>query len=220
MAKVKIESPVSAADEEFSTRTILANVNSKMTKVAMMSTAASLGMVVVLFMFLPLKKSIPYIVQVNKTTGEVNVPAAQLSTVFTPTWANSSYFIRRWVTDMFTINQYLTAKISDPRAQLYIRGQNAISEYKAFRNSDQTFERLVSNPGLTRDVQVLNLTPTAGTENGAVAQVLLTTHDNGKQTSVTKLITLYWVLLPSTDPADLTINPIGLYITDFKISSQ
>lgn len=220
MSKTKIESPASVADEEFSTRLLLSNVNTRLAKVAIMTSAVSVGLVVILFLFLPLKKSVPYVVQVNKTTGEVTVPADQLATAFNPTWDNEAFFVRRWVSDLFTINQYLTVKMTDPRAQLFLRGQNAIAEYHAFRTEDDTFGRLASDPSLVRDVQVVNLTPIAGTRNGAVAQVALTTHSDGKTTVETKLITLYYVLLPSTNPADLAENPIGIYITDFKVSTK
>lgn len=220
MSKKKVLSPASAADEEFSTRQLLTTVNTKMTKVATMTSIVAIGLIVMLVIMMPLKKAVPYVIQVNKTSGEVSVPASQIAMAFTPTWANESYFIRRWVTDLFTINQYLTVRITDPRAQEYIRGQNAISEYKAFRDQDQTFVRLASDPALTRDVQVVNLTPIAGTGNGAVAQVVLTTHAGGKQSIETVLITLYYVLLPPTDPQDQTLNPIGLYVTDFKVSNK
>jgi type IV secretory pathway component VirB8 len=220
MAKTQFTSPASAADEEFSTRQLLVNVNARMTKVAVMTSAVSVSLVLILFLFLPLKKSVPYVVQVNKDTGEVSVPASQVSTAFNPSWDNKAFFIRRWITDLFTINQYLTVRITDPRAQLFLRGQNAIGEYQAFRSDDATFSRLVADPTLTRDAAVVNLTQIAGTENGAVAQVQLTTHTGGKETVETKLITLYYVTLPSTNVADLANNPIGLYVTDFKVSQK
>ena len=210
--------PSSVADEDLDTRRLMTGVNSRIIKVAIMASAAVLGMVIVLVMLMPLKRAVPYVVQVNKTTGEVSVPVDQNVAQFNPTWTNTQYFLRRWIDDMFTINQYLTVNVTDPRAQAFIRGGNAISEYKAFRSDDHTFDRLVSDPSMVRDVKILTLTKVAGTKNGVVAQVSLTTHAKGHVKTVTKLVTIYYIFLHSSDIQTLRTNPIGLYITDFKVS--
>jgi hypothetical protein len=62
------------------------------------------------------------------------------------------------------------------------------------------------------------LAPVAGSNNGAVATVKLTTR-SGETVQVEKrLITVFWVEIPPRTRDEALVNPIGLYITDFKIA--
>lgn len=131
-----------------------------------------------------------------------------------------SVFLHRWVEDLFAINQYTTVNITNPRAQALLRGQNALAEFNQFRFDDQTLQRLVSDPSLTRDVVVSELTQVAGTSNAAVANVQLTTNQGGQRKVESKLITINFVILPQTDLKEAAVNSIGIYVTDFKISSH
>ena len=213
----KIAPPSSAPDEELDTRQMMAVAIGRTTRVAIISSVAAVFCSLALFMLMPLKKSVPYVVQVNKTTGEVTVPQST-STVFVPSWANKAFFLRRWLKDLLTINRYLTVQIDDPRAQAFIRGSNAIAEYNAFRQEDQTFARLAADPTLVRNVRIVSMDPVANTANGVVAQVSLTTIDHGRVSKQSLLVTLYFVLLPPTSRKEMEHNPLGIYITDFKIA--
>lgn len=217
---VSMESPATARDEDINTRALMATVTRKLSAVAIFTSIGIAFMGLALVLLMPLKRSVPYIVHVNSKTGEVTVPDDQSVMAFQPDWNNAAFFLRRWITDMFSINQYLTVKVQDPRAQYFLRGANAISEYKTFREQDGTFDRLVADPTLVRNVKILSLTPVAGTKNGAVAQITLTTLSKGETTTVNGLLTLYYVFLPTNDPKTLQENPIGIYVTDFKLSSQ
>jgi type IV secretory pathway component VirB8 len=218
MANIKMDSPATAADKDLNTRLLMASVTTKLGKISLLTSGAALCMAITMVLVMPLKQSVPYVVQVNKDTGEVSVPKNQSVGAFEPGWANTEFFIRRWITDLFTTNQYLTVNIGDPRAQSLLRGNNAITEYKAFRAQDQTFENLVADPSLVRDVKILTLTPVAGTKNGVVAQIALTTRRKGAVTTVTKLVTIYYIFIHSDDVETVRQNPIGIYITDFKLS--
>ena len=220
MAKVSMDSPASAADSELNTRTLMSTVTTKLTKLSMFNAVAAMCMAGALWTAMPFKQSVPYAITVNKDTGEVSVPVNQTIAAFKPQWANTEYFLRQWIEDMFTINQYLTVSVSDPRAQSMLRGNNAIAEYNAFRAKDKTFETLVADPSTVRDVQILSLTPVAGTQNGVVAQIAMTTHSNGQTKTVTKLLTVYYIFIQSNDIKTIRKNPIGLYITDFKLSDS
>jgi len=212
--------PTDVRDEEYDTRQMLLNVNRRMQRATIASALAAMTACGALVALMPLKQTVPYVVNVNKTTGEVSVPSQSDWQQFTPNWLSESFFLRRWVSDLFTINQYLTVQITDPRAQAFLRGPNAIAEFKSFRDVDQTYLRLAKNPTLVRNVTVKSLTPIAGTKNGAVADVDLTTISGGTTTTEHRLVTLYWVILKPTDMADAKDNPIGIYITDFRVSNQ
>ncbi len=212
--------PIPAKDDEFNTRELLLKLNRRLSSVAVAVGGGVIVLSLTIFVMMPLKRSVPYVVHVNNETGEVFVPQQQVVTQFTPSWANEAFFLRRWLSDLFTINQYLTVQRDDPRAREFIRGRNAIAEYKQFREEDQTFDRLAKDPTLVRDVRVTALTPIAGTKNGAVAEVTLTTRSGGQTTVEHKLVTMYFVLLTPTDQQEIIRNPIGIYITDFKITTK
>lgn len=214
------KSPIPAKDDEFNTRELLLKLNKRLSSIAVAVGGGVIVLSLTIFVMMPLKKSIPFVVHVDNTTGEVSVPQQQVMSQFTPAWANESFFLRRWLSDLFTINQYLTVQQYDPRAREFIRGQNAITEYNDFRYEDQTFDRLAKDPTLVRDARITALTPIAGTKNGAVAEVTLTTRNAGQVTVVHKLVTLYFVVLTPTDPREIIRNPIGIYITDFKITTK
>lgn len=220
MAKDPMQSPATAADTDLNTRALMSAVNGKLSRVSIATSMACAFLAFALWSMMPLKQAVPYVVQVNSTSGEVTVPADQAVAQFNPQWASIDFFLRRWVTDMFTINQYLTVNIYDPRAQGFLRGQNAIAEYKAFRESDKTFEQLAEDPSLVRDVNILSLTPIAGTENGVVAQVTMTVHRKGQPLVVNKLVTIYYAFIKTNDIPTLRQNPISIYITDFKLSDS
>ena len=214
------KSPIPVKDDEFNTRELLLRINKRLSGIAVSVGGGVIVLSLTIFVMMPLKKSIPFIVHVDNATGEVSVPQQQVMSQFTPAWANEAFFLRRWLSDLFTINQYLTVEQYDPRAREFIRGQNAIAEYKQFRDEDQTFDRLAKDPTLVRDASITALTPIAGTKNGAVAEVTLTTRNAGQVTVVHKLVTLYFVVLTPTDQQEINRNPIGIYITDFKITTK
>jgi type IV secretion system protein VirB5 len=214
----KISPPSSIADEDIDTRQMMRAVIKRLSGVALFSSVSALACALALFMLMPLKTSVPYVVQVNRNTGEVTIPGST-SVVYVPTWANESFFLRRWLQDLFTINRYLTVQIDDPRAQYFIRGENAIAEYNAFRAEDKTFARLAADPTLVRNVKILSLDPIASTKNGAVAQVQLTTIEQGRVIKQNLLVTLYFVILPPTTQSEMERDPIGIYVTDFKIAA-
>ena len=214
-------SPMSSvARAEFDMRETLLGVNRRLQRAVILSCGAALTASAALMLAMPLKKVVPYVVNVNTTTGEVTAPRQQMSEHFEPAWANESFFVRRWIEDMLTISQHTTVNINAPRAQEFLRGSTAIAEYQNFRASDHTFERMAADTNMVRTIKIENFTPIAGTKNGAVANVTLTTIAGGMTKSSNILLTVYWVILPPQGPEDIDRNPIGLYITDFKVSGN
>lgn len=213
-----LKPPSSASVEEFSTRELLASTNRRMQKVVLVSSLSAMAACLALFAAMPLKRTIPYVIEVNKTTGEVSAPVQQTADQYTPTWASESFFVRRWITDLLTINNYTFVSVNDPRAQAFLRGATAIAEFKTFRAHDQTYDQLAKDPAMVRTVKIDDFTAVAGAKNAAVANVELTTIRGGQTTVTHELMTVYWTILPPQDPQDIQHNPIGIYVTDFKLS--
>lgn len=213
-----LRAPDSAAQREFDTRQMLAAMNAKLLTATTIAVGAALAAVAAVAMLAPLKEVRPYVVKVDDKTGDVRVSERDDVRAFKPQWIHRAFFLRRWVEDLFTINRVLTTQVTDPRAQQFLRGQNAIAQFDAFRKSDATYERLAKDPALVRDVVVESLVPVAGTEGSAVATVRLTTRSGGQSLVERRTVTMFWIEVTPKTQEEAATNPLGLYITDFRVS--
>ena len=209
-------SPISAKEKDTNTRELVLTLNKRLAVAVVCSGIASLVMAATVILMFPLKENIPYIVK-EGANGSLYVPQQEDGEKFNPSFENQAYFLRRWITDAFVINQYTTVKELDPRARLMLRGSNAIGAYTDWLKKDGKFEMMAEDPTLVRDVDVLSITPIAGTQNGVVADVKLTKRKGGTATEERKLVTIYYDILPLKDRRDVEVNPIGIFITDFKV---
>lgn len=212
------KSPIPVKDDALSTREFLLTLNKRLAVATIASSTSAILVAGVLFLLFPLKQSVPYIIETH-TDGSVTVPDQTEAVKYNPSAETLDFFIRRWVTDAFAINQYSTVQSLDPRARALLRGENAIKIYDDFVKKDRKFETLVDDPTLIRDVDVVSVTPIAGTKNGVIADVKLITHKNGARSEDRKLVTIYYELATLSDRKDIKINPIGLFITDFKVGA-
>jgi type IV secretion system protein VirB8 len=221
MVKIKsvrpLRSPTTVREEEFDTRQMLLNVNRRMQTAVIASAVATAAAAGSLLFLMPLKQTVPYVLEVNKTTGEVVAPQQQPASAYSPDWNVKMFFIRSWITNLLSINQY-TFKTTDPAAQYLLRGNNAIAEFKQFRAEDGTYQNLVDHPNMVRNVDIRQVTPVAGTNNGIVAQVHTTTMKGGQVSTQDWLLTVYWTFIVTQTPEDVRHNPAGLWVTDFKVS--
>lgn len=165
---------------------------------------------------LPLKESIPYTVEVNKTTGEVSVPKQQEAVKFTPSEDSVLFFVRRWIKAELQI-QPQSARENEALATSMLRGDVAINKHRAFRSADATFARLGAEPTLVRDVSIESVAPVAGGSRAIVANITLTTTSRGATVMSKRLVTIYYEILPPKTRTDREQHPIGLYIVDFRI---
>ncbi len=218
MGKAKpLRPPTDVREEVFDTRQVLLNVNRRMQTAVVASAIAAASAAGSLLFLMPLKKTIPYVIEVNRTTGAVVVPQQQPMAGFLPDARVKLYFVREWIENLLSINQY-TFGTTDPEAQFFLRGKNAIAEFRAFREQDGTYSILTKNPGAVRKVSIQGVTPVAGTQNGVVAQVQTTMLVDGRETTQDWLLTVYWAFIPPQTREDVLKNPIGLWIVDFKVS--
>lgn len=211
------KSPIPVKDEALGTRELVLTLNKRLALTAIMSAVASVAMSVVVISMFPLKEVKPYIVEVNKETGEAYVPQQAEAYKYEAKFDTIAFFLRRWVQDVFTINQYSTVQTLDPRARLFLRGHNVIGAYKDFLKADGKFEKMAADPTLTRDVEVLSVTPIAGTPNGVLIDTRLITRSGGTAKEERKLVTVYFEIFPPNNRKDIETNPIGIFVTDFKV---
>lgn len=216
---MKLKSPILVGDDALSTRSLLLTLNKRLITLAVTSVGAVIIMAGAVFALIPLKETVPYIVEVSQD-GSAVVPPQTPGVQYTPTEASRMYFIRRWVIDAFTINQYLTIQSHDPRARVMLRGANALSVYSEWLKADGKLSMLAADPTLVRDVEVLSITPIAGTDGGVIAEVALTTRTQGRATRERKVVTIYYDFFRLTDVKDVEVNPLGIFITDFKVGAS
>jgi type IV secretory pathway component VirB8 len=210
------KSPIPVKDEALGTRELVLTLNKRLAVAVVASATASVAIAAVLFLLFPLKEVKPYIVEVAKD-GSAYVPPQAEATEYKPQKATIEFFLRRWVTDAFTINQYSTVQTLDPRARMFLRGANAIAAYKDFLAADGKFELMAKDPTLVRDVEILGMTPIAGTPNGMVIDAKLVTRSHGSVKEERRLVTVYYEFFRPESRKDVEVNPIGIFITDFKV---
>lgn len=210
------KSPIPVKDEALGTRELLLSLNKRLASVSIASALASVAMAVVVVAMFPLKEMQPYVIEV-KPDGSVDVPRQASAVEYNPKFETISFFLRRWVVDAFIINQYSTVQTNDPRARMFLRGANAIGAYKDFLASDGKFDLMARDPTLTRDVEVLGITPIAGIKNGVVVDVKLVTRSGGNAKEDRRTVTIYYEFFKLEDRKDIENNPIGIFITDFKV---
>lgn len=211
------KSPIPVKDEALGTRELLLSLNKRLAAASIASALASAAMAVVVVAMFPLKEMKPYIIEVNKADGSAYVPQQASAVEYNPTFETISFFLRRWVVDAFVINQYSTVQTNDPRARMFLRGTNAIGAYKDFLASDGKFELMAKDPTLTRDVEVIGITPIAGVKNGVVIDLNLITRSGGNAKTERRTVTIYYEFFSLSDRKDIKVNPIGIFITDFKV---
>lgn len=210
------KSPIPVKDEALGTRELVLMLNKRLAVAAVASAVASVAMAATLFSLFPLKETKPYIIEVAKD-GSAYVPPQAPAAEYKPQTATIEFFLRRWVTDAFTINQYSTVQTLDPRARLFLRGTNAIGAYNDFMRADGKFERMAADPALVRDVEVVSVTPIAGTTNGVIIDTKLTTRSQGEAREERRLVTVYYEFFRPESRKDVEANPIGIFVTDFKV---
>ena len=211
-----LKSPIPVKDDALGTRELLLTLNKRLASAAVVSAVASVAMAITLFSLFPLKETKPYIIEVAKD-GSAYVPPQAEASEYKPQFETISFFLRRWVTDAFTINQYSTVSTLDPRARLFLRGANAIGSYDDFLREDGKFERMAKDQAMVRDVEVISIAPIAGTTNGVVVETRLITRADGKATEERRLVTVYYEFFRPENRKDVEANPLGIFVTDFKV---
>lgn len=214
-----LKSPIPVKDEALGTRELVLTLNKRLAAAAVASAVASVSMAVVVLSLFPLKEIKPYVIEVAKD-GSAYVPPQAEAVAYKPQADTIAFFLRRWVADAFTINQYSTVQTLDPRARLFLRGENAIGAYRDFLAQDGKFDLMTKDPALVRDVEIMSVTPIAGTTNGVIVDAKLTTRADGIAREERRLVTVYYEVFRPETRKDVEANPLGIFVTDFKVGGN
>ncbi|MBN6207020.1 type IV secretion system protein [Ralstonia pickettii] len=191
-----------------------------MTVVAFLFAAVAVGEAVALIQVSENSGPKPYFVERDKQTGAVYY-SEKYAEAFTPTADNNAYFLRLWATRVFTINLDAqdTLKRQIPLASKWTSGAatKALETYTT--ETDPVAKRVVSTPGLTRQVEENS---TSFSADGHIAYMIVTLTESiagARQTPTQKLLTINFLTAPQQlRPEDKKDNPIGMRITGLSIT--
>jgi len=172
-----------------------------------------------LFLMLPLKERIPYVVQVEadatgQRTGRVTVSDGRVEQ-FTPDEANIRYFLGKWAIDLLTIDN-ISRSVRLPASYGLLKG-DALRDWRRFiTETEKPMARLAEKPSLRQRAELISLTFL--NRNTVMIRVKLTTNDHQKERRVQ--ITLNYAMVSPKTEEEVYRNPIGIWITTFGVNDE
>jgi type IV secretory pathway component VirB8 len=208
--------PTRAQDDVLDARQVMLSTIASQRQIIIGLVAVAVMLGAAIGVMMPLKEAIPYVIEVQKTSGEVYTPQQQEAIKFVPTEDNLLFFARRWLTAFFSIHPQLTQGNEALALSMY-RGETVVTKHRQNRINDKTYERIAKEPLLTREVTVESLALVPGNKKSIVANVRLKVTSGNRITEERVLVTFYYEILPPLTKRDRELHPIGFYVVDFTI---
>lgn len=178
----------------------------------------AIGQALALWAMLPLKERVPYIIEVEKTTGRMEL-ADKVLTRWNVSQVNVDYFLRKWITRVDSLDS-LTITESIPKAATWTRTA-ATAELDEYVTKQKYAEKLVKNQHITQSVEVKTI---SYINDGKVALVRydMVERSNGAESKrIPRLLSANVALVtPDQGSALERDNPIGLTISHFQITDE
>ena len=174
------------------------------------------GVVGTLMTMMPLSRVEPYVVHVDKVTGQA-VAVRAGAEKYKPGAAEKQYFLVKWTRGLLELDPHTTEK---SLTEVYdsCRGK-AIDEFTDFVNKTKPVVRVRTEAGLTRTVEIKSYSPL----NDESALIRLETEERGLNKSPLRrsyVVTLHFAIDPPKTEGQIMRNPIGLFITHFAINED
>lgn len=203
------------------------------------STAVANGRLFVISMFLlaivvilsatlysvyPLKTTEPYVIAIDEARGVVAKSAGDVKRAveYTPDRPVLEREIYSFVERLYAINADYPKIVKDGHvvAYSYTRGR-AVTEFKAFMDSEQPYQRQTTTRGLIRNTEKKTI---SFREDGKLVLVRFRTNERTADQTVPVardwLMTLQFAREQPTAKEVLDVNPLGLYVTHFEIVEE
>lgn len=177
---------------------------------AMTSLTLAIGLAITA----PLKEKVPYFVEVESTTGRVDV-SNQVAKAFEPTEASVRYFVGRWVVDTFTIDEASRSQRL-PASYALMRGAAVDQWRRLILEGEDPIGKLDSNALYRRNVEIV-APPQVVSDSSIIVRIALV---EGRRVVARKQVSLRFALIPPETDEDLLRNPIGLWLTDFGVVNE
>lgn len=184
--------------------------------VALMA-GAIIAMSGVVWVMMPLKTVVPYVIKVNEANGHVTAEplAAQQ---YTPDKREKQYFLGQWVIKMQTIDRFMSERYLS-EAYSFTRDK-ATNEFNDWFNEEKPLAQIVQDPSLTRQVKVRSISFV--NDNAALVRFTTERRTMGaRDPAVTNLlITIHFEVVTPKTEKEIFDNPIGIFITHFSINED
>lgn len=163
---------------------------------------------------LPLKTVVPYMVTVKDTGKVEGTPVETIN--FTPDENAKRYFLKDWVTKVFTLDRFLTEKYLIDSYKL-VRGQGS-EEFRQFIETNKPLIALRSDPNLVQAVVIRSVSFIQ--DSAALVRIRIETRNSEGVRFADKLVTIHFSVVKPNTEQEIYENPIGLYITHFAVSED
>lgn len=183
-----------------------------------------LGLVAAIIRMAPLKTTAPYVILVDEAHGVVAKSAGQVrpAAEYTPDRPVLEREIYSFVDRLYSLNADYPKVVVDGHiaAYAYTRGR-ATTEFKAFLDAEQPYQRQTKTPGLIRTTEKKTI---SFREDGKLVLIRFRTNerDSNRTVPISRdwLMTLQFVREQPAEAKELDSNPLGLYITHFEIVEE
>lgn len=164
---------------------------------------------------LPLKSVQPWIVEVDKLTGETKASSVQ-TTSYVPQEREIRYFLARWVRQLTEIGPSTPRDLQE--AYKFVRA-TAVDSFKEYLQTSHVFAELKRDPTLRRSIEISSITFIQ--DGVAMIRVVSTTRTTLSMPVQKRfIIKADFILDPPKSEMEIQENPIGFFITHFDFREE
>ncbi|MEQ1594607.1 MAG: type IV secretion system protein [Casimicrobium sp.] len=188
---------------------------------AVSSTLVSVLLAISLWVMMPLKTVQPYVVEVNKTTGDARIVGEGLnSKAYQPDDVVKTAWLARFVTNGVGIEP--SRDLTEDRirqAGLVARGK-AAEQFNQYLVKTAPIKTIVEDPNFSRRVTVRNVTFVRNTNTAAI-QFRVEDQTLGRP-AVTRayIMKADYAFDPPKNITEIQQNPLGMFVIDFVINED
>lgn len=186
--------------------------NRKLVTAVGVLAAVTLVQGIALLSLVPLKERVPYMVEVETSTGAVRAMDAAAQR-FTPDEKSIRYHLAKWAENLLTIDEH-SRGMRLPQSYGLMRGA-ARDQWQALIEREKPLDRLAEDPLYRRQARIVSVALLS--KETALIRVELT--DTKRSTRMVQ-ITLSFAMIPPSTDEEVFRNPIGLWITNFGVQDE
>ncbi len=188
---------------------------------AVTTSVVCVGLIIAIVVMLPLQRIQPYVVEVNKITGEVRAADVALAAKgYKPDDATKSYWLVEFVKHSLTIDPRRDVTEENIRqAGAKTRGK-AATQLAEYLRRTQPIKTIMDDPDFSRRVTVRAVT-FLKSSNTATVQVQTEDLTKGRSTDTRRyIVKLDYAFSEPASMAEILQNPIGMYVIDYAINED
>lgn len=164
---------------------------------------------------LPLKSVQPFIIEVDRLTGETKASSAQ-AVSYQPQEREVRYFLAQWVRMLTEIGPSSPRDLQE--AYKFVRA-TAVDSFKEYLQSSKVFAEMKRDPSLRRTIEISSITFIQ--EGVAMIRVVSTTKSTLSMPIQKRFIVkVDYLLDPPKTEAEIQSNPIGFFVTHFDFREE